>query len=155
MSIRYRLILYRQDSGFKVKLDKGSVLESTTGDPSDLPILLTRTLWVQNLVHCSLGIIIKFILNKEKLSLQVTSASTSSTPVISNGLGLCYYYGCCSVAKLCLTLCNPMNCGTPSFPVLHHLPEFAQTHVHWAHDVIQPSHPLSSPTPLAFNLSQL
>ena len=41
---------------------------------------------------------------------------------------------CCSVAKLCPTLCDPMDCGTPSFPVLHYLPEFAQTHVHWVDD---------------------
>ena len=52
------------------------------------------------------------------------------------------------------TLCDPMNCSTPGFPVLHHLPEFAQTHVHWVSDAIQPSHPLSSPSPLALNLSQ-
>ena len=60
----------------------------------------------------------------------------------------------CSVALLCLTLCNPMNCRTPGFPVLHNLPELAQTHVHWVSDAIQPSHPLSSLSP-AFNISQL
>ena len=60
----------------------------------------------------------------------------------------------CSVTKLCLTLWDPpMNCSTPGFSVLHYLPEFAQTHVHWVGDAIQPSHPLSSPSP-AFNLSQ-
>ena len=53
---------------------------------------------------------------------------------------------CCSVAKSCLTLCDPMDCSTPGFPVLHYLPEFAQTHVHWVCDSIQPSHPLSSPS---------
>ena len=47
-----------------------------------------------------------------------------------------------SVAQLCLTLCNPMDCSTPVFPVLHHLPELAQTFVHWVSDAIQPSHPL-------------
>jgi len=47
-----------------------------------------------------------------------------------------------------------MNCSTPGFPVLHHLPEFAQTHVHQVSDAIQPSHPLSTPSPPAFNLSQ-
>ena len=54
----------------------------------------------------------------------------------------------------CPTLCNPnpMDCSMPGFPVLHHLPEFAQANVHWVGDAIQPSHPLSSPTP-AFNLS--
>ena len=45
-----------------------------------------------------------------------------------------------------------MDCSIPDFPVLHHLPEFAQTHVHWVSDAIQPSHPLSSPSPPAFNL---
>ena len=53
----------------------------------------------------------------------------------------------------CLTLCDPMDCSTPGFPVHHQLPELAQTHVHWVGDDIQPSHPLSSPYP-AFNLSQ-
>ena len=47
-----------------------------------------------------------------------------------------------------------MNCSTLDFPVLHYLLEFAQTHVHWVGDVIQPSHPLSSPFPPAFSLSQ-
>ena len=61
---------------------------------------------------------------------------------------------CCSVAKLCLTLCDPMDCSTPGFPILHHLPEFAQTHVHWISDAIQPSHPLASPSPPAFKLFQ-
>ena len=61
---------------------------------------------------------------------------------------------CCSFAKSCPTLCNPMKCRMPGFPVLHYLPEFAQTHVHWVSDAIQPSHPLSSPSPLALNLSQ-
>ena len=59
-----------------------------------------------------------------------------------------------SVAKSCLTLCDPMNCSTPGLPVHHQLPEFTQTHVHWVGDAIQPSHPLSSPSPLAPNPSQ-
>ena len=60
---------------------------------------------------------------------------------------------CCSVTQLYLTLCDPMDCSTPGFPVLHHLPELAQTHVRWVGDAIQPSHLLSSSSP-AFNLSQ-
>ena len=52
------------------------------------------------------------------------------------------------------TLCNPMDCSTPGFPVFRHLSELAQTHVHRVGDAIQPSHPLSSPSPPAFNLSQ-
>ena len=59
-----------------------------------------------------------------------------------------------SVAQPCLTLCDPMDCSTPGFPVRHQLPEFTQTHVHWVGDAIQLSHPLSSPSPPTFNLSQ-
>ena len=59
-----------------------------------------------------------------------------------------------SVAQSCPTLCDPMDCSTPGFPVHHQLPELAQTHVHWVSDAIQPSHPLSSLSPPAFNLSQ-
>ena len=51
-----------------------------------------------------------------------------------------------SVAQLCPTLCDPMNCSTQGLPVHHRLPEFTQTHVYWVGDVIQPSHPLSSPS---------
>ena len=56
------------------------------------------------------------------------------------------YLQCCSVAKLCLTLCDFMDCSTPGFLILHHLPELAQTHVHWVSDTIQPPHPLSPPS---------
>ena len=52
-----------------------------------------------------------------------------------------------SVAQSCPTLCSPVNCSTPGLPVHHQLPEFTQTHVHWVSDAIQPSHPLSSPSP--------
>ena len=60
----------------------------------------------------------------------------------------------CSVVQSCLTLCDPMDCSTPGFPVHHQLLELTQTHVHRVGDAIQPSHPLSSPSPPAFNLSQ-
>ena len=56
-----------------------------------------------------------------------------------------------SVAQSCPTLCDPMNCSTPGLPVHHQLPEFTQTHVHRVGDAIQPSHPLSSPSPPAPN----
>ena len=59
-----------------------------------------------------------------------------------------------SSAQSCPTLCNPMECSMPGLPVYHQLPEFIQTHVHRVSDAIQPSHPLSSPSPPAFNLSQ-
>ena len=54
----------------------------------------------------------------------------------------------------CVRLCNPTDCSTPGFPVHHQLLELTQTHVHWVGDAIQPSHPLSSPSPPTFNLSQ-
>ena len=61
---------------------------------------------------------------------------------------------CCSVTRACLTLCDFMDCKSPGFSLLHYLLEFAQTHVHQVRDAIQPSHPLSSASPPAFNLSQ-
>ena len=59
-----------------------------------------------------------------------------------------------SVAQLCPTLCDPMNCSTPGIPVHHQLLEFTQTHVHRVSDAIQPSHSLSFPSPPAPNPSQ-
>ena len=58
------------------------------------------------------------------------------------------------VTQLCLTLCNPVDCSMPGFPVHHQFPELAQTPVHRVSYAIQPSHPLSSPSPPTFNLSQ-
>ena len=72
------------------------------------------------------------------------SHSPWATPVTPD----CY----CSVVKLCPTLCDPMDCSTPSFPVPHHLPEFAQVHVHQIGDATQPSHPLMPSSPPALNL---
>ena len=60
---------------------------------------------------------------------------------------------CCSVAQSCLTVCDPMDCSMPGFPVLHYLPEFAQIHVLWVGNAIQLSHPLLLPSP-SLNLSQ-
>ena len=69
--------------------------------------------------------------------------------------GKCWLKICrCSVTKLCLTLCDSIDCSMPGLPVHHQLLELAQTHVHRIGDAIQPSHPLSSPSPPALNLSQ-
>ena len=69
-----------------------------------------------------------------------------------------YYFtpqcSCCSVIQSCLTLHDPIDCSTRGFPVPHHLPEFAQVHVHCIGDATQPSHPLSSPSPSALNRLQ-
>ena len=59
-----------------------------------------------------------------------------------------------SITQSCLTLCDPMNRSTPGLPVHHQLLEFTQTHAHQVGDAIQPSHPLSSPSPPAPNPSQ-
>ena len=68
-------------------------------------------------------------------------------------IGFCWYQ-LSSVAQLCLTLWDPMDCSTPGFLVHHQLWELTQTHAHQVGDAIQPSHPLSSPSPPTFNLSQ-
>ena len=60
--------------------------------------------------------------------------------IMSKKMNICC---CCSVPQLCLTLCNPTDCSTPGFPVLQHLPEFAETHVHWVGDAIQLFHSVS------------
>ena len=60
----------------------------------------------------------------------------------------------CPVSKFCLTLCDPMHCNMPGFPILYHLPEFAQIHVHWVSDAVQPSHPLLPLFSPTLNLSQ-
>ena len=61
---------------------------------------------------------------------------------------------CCSVTQPCLTVCDPMACSMSGFPDIHHLLKFAQTHIHWVSEAIQPSCPLLSPSPPAFSLSQ-
>ena len=69
--------------------------------------------------------------------------------------GLLVSLCCCfSVIRSCLTLCDPIDCSMPGFPIHHHLLALCQPHVHWVGDAIQPSCPLSSPSPLAFNLSR-
>ena len=67
--------------------------------------------------------------------------------IVGTQMILLLFYCCCSVAQSCPTLCDPVDCSTPGFPVL--LLELAQTHVHRVRDAIQPSHPLSSPSPPA------
>ena len=76
---------------------------------------------------------------------------TDAIPAEPPGKSL-YQYS--SVAQSCQTLCDPMNHRTPGLPVHHKLPEFTQTHAHWVSDAIQPSHPLSSPSPPAPNPPQ-
>ena len=60
------------------------------------------------------------------------------------------YICCCLVTQSCPTLCDPMDCSAPGFPVLHHVPELTQTHIHWVGDTIQPPRPLGFPSLPAF-----
>ena len=72
----------------------------------------------------------------------------------SKHVQLCHLYClCCSVTQSCLTLCNPIDCSTPGFPVPHHLPKFALVHAHCISDTIHPSHPLTASFLSAFYLS--
>ena len=74
--------------------------------------------------------------------------------LVFSSLSLLLTQCCCSVTQSCPTLCYPMDCNTPGLPVLYCIPELAQTQVHWISDFNQPSHPLFSPSPPAFNLPQ-
>ena len=65
-----------------------------------------------------------------------------------------YGCGCCLVAQFCLTLCKTMDCSTPGLPVPHHLPKFAQIHIHCLIDALQLSHPLTPSSPSALSFSQ-
>ena len=77
--------------------------------------------------------------------------SKAHGPLYHNHLGMFQFS---SVSQSCPTLCDPMDCSTSGLPVYHQLQEFTQTHAHWVGDAIQPFHPLSSPSPPAFSLSQ-
>ena len=85
---------------------------------------------------------------------QILSSFSLPLSLSSQKLWMIYSVQFSSVAQSCPTLCDPMDCSTPGLPVHHQLVEFTQMHVHWVDDAIQPSHPLSSPSPSALNLSQ-
>jgi len=98
-------------------------------------------------------------LKKDIFFITMTKVLTSWEPgdlcnLSSSPGSVCHAFQFSSVAQSCLTLCDPMDYSTPGLPVHHQLPELAQTHIHRVSDAIQPSHPLSSPFPPAFSLSQ-
>ena len=93
------------------------------------------------------------LLNGFRTWLFTTAMPTAIVWTYYNFLMVNYCNQFSSVAQSCLTL-QPMDYSMPGLPVYHQLPEFTQTHVHWVSDAIQPSHPLSSPSPPAFNISQ-
>ena len=116
------------------------------------------TIWATREAHYQLGIPTEYIFINISIFIDMFWTFLSKV--------LCYYpllqcldfryYSdfCCSVTESYLTLYNHMICSIPSFPALHCLPEFAQTHVHWISDAIQPSHPLLPSSPPALNISQ-
>ena len=102
------------------------------------------------LLHIYLQVILLFTLFTECQGRQGTSGEAGRK--LRKTQPLQYQFS--SVTQSCLALCHPMSCSTPGLPVHHQLPELTQTHVHQVGDAIQPSHPLSSPSPPASNPSQ-
>ena len=88
------------------------------------------------------------------LSHQLSQKEGSSEHKLIAGTSLHFLHSFQFSSVQCPTLCDPMDCSMPGSPAFHHLPELAQTHVHRVNDAIQPSHPLSSPSPPTFNLFQ-
>ena len=114
-----------QSLGWKKPVKEGMATHSS--------ILVWRTPWTEEPIRVqSLG-------SQSRTWLKWQHAQTKRSFVVH-----------CSVAQSCLTLCNPVDCSTPGFPVLHHPPELAQTHVHWVGDAIHSSCPSWSPSPPAF-----
>ena len=99
-----------------------------------------------------------FIYKKKKYSACVPCGLPTAAWAVDIVSLLCLKYGIIVQFSLatqsCPTLCDPIDCSTPGLPVRHQLPEFTQTHVHWVNDAIQPSPPLSSPSPPTFSFSQ-
>ena len=114
---------------------------------------------ILNRLQDSINITFTFI-EKQKFIwlslLQIFALFWSSRTRLPKSPKSCLYFSVqsSSVTQSCPTLCNPMDCSSPGFPVHQQLLEFAQTPVHRVSDAIQPSHPLLSPSPPDFNLSQ-
>ena len=109
-------------------------------------LLETTTTWSVNQLYFKTKRFKK--IKKKKVPLQICNYSRSWVRSEISALSNIKKVQFSSVTQSCLTLCDPMDCSTPDFPVHHQLPEFTQTHVHQVGDTIQPSHPLSSPFPM-------
>ena len=95
-----------------------------------------------------------FFKKKKKINKTIAALQTVLVSVVQQHKSAIRSDQIRSVAQSCPTLCDPMNCSTPGLPIHHQLPEFTETHVYQVSDAIQPSHPLSSPSPPAPNPSQ-
>ena len=109
--------------------------------------------------HLCSRVLLKYKKGTEKTSDIDIRRGMESAALTSLNKGVIYFFHSgsvhfSSVTQSCLTLCDPMDCSTPGFPVHHHYPVPAQTHVHQVGDAIQPPHPLSAPSPPAPNPSQ-
>ena len=104
-------------------------------------------------LHCWARSVLSTFPASDHLQSLLTHHITWDTPFFIVGCRVSFS-SVSSVAQLCPTLCDPVDCSTPGFPVHHQLPEFTQTHIHRVGDAIQPSHPVSSLSLPAFNLSQ-
>ena len=109
---------------------QGKPKNTGVGSLSLLQQIFPTQEWNQGLLHC------RWVLYQ---------LSYQGNPY--NCFTVCFSFLVQFIRSSCPTLCDPMNCRTPGLPVHHQLPEFTQTHVHRVSDVIQPSHPLSSPSP--------
>ena len=128
------------DNGSLIVLAHSHCLGSNSSRLGDLNLLIVTESTISNCY---------FILNLNPIQLHFTGISELEFMVMD-----LKSVQSSSVALSCPILCSPMDCSTPGFPVHHLLLELTQTHVHQVGDAIQPSHPLSSPSPPAFNLSQ-
>ena len=132
---------------FQASQDARAVISLTHNPPVSLSLIVfAATYCIPQWSTCELT-------HPVRISIQF-SMSHQNSYLIQCSIVLSLLHYCCSVTKSYPTLCNPMDCSTPGFPVHHQLPELAQTHVHSVGDAIQPSHPLPPPSPPAFNLSQ-
>ena len=123
-----------------------------TGEAGGLLSMVTESVWLKRLSSSS---------SSSSLLIKKTPIIVSFKIYFHGDLAFSWVlnfrfakWSCCSVAKSCPTLCNPVACSIPGFPFVHYLLDLAKSHVHWVNNAIRPSYPLLPPSPPAFNLSQ-
>ena len=109
--------------------------------------MILNLLYIEYVLMCQWGVPGGSIQSRFTRSYKISQVFTGMTMISWDNSAQDNSVQFSSVAQLCPTLCDPMNRSTPGFPVHHQLPEFTQTHIHLVSDAIQPSHPLSSPSP--------